>query len=94
MIEEGVINMGFNILGSPVLGIVAFSHPHLDIFAIYKQMFHRGWFTSLTTAPKALHLMLSPFHLSVTTDYLEDLRSSVEQVKNGDVDAVTESRYS
>jgi sphinganine-1-phosphate aldolase len=94
IIEEGVINMGFNILGSPVLGIVAFSHPHLDIFAIYKQMFHRGWFTSLTTAPKALHLMLSPFHLSVTTDYLEDLRSSVEQVKNGDVDAVTESRYS
>ena len=94
IIAAGAEELGFEVLGSPVLGIVAFSHPSLDIFAIYKQMFHRGWFTSLTTAPKALHLMLSPFHLSVTDVYLSDLQSSVEQVKSGDKDAVTESRYS
>lgn len=94
IIEEGVRDLGFNILGTPLLGIIAFSHPKFDIFAIYKQMFLRGWFTSLTTAPKALHLMLSPFHLTVTDNYLKDLRSSVEQVKSGDTDAVTQARYS
>ena len=42
----------------------------------------------------ALHLMLSPFHATVTDVYLDDLKSSVEQVESGDKDAVTEARYS
>jgi sphinganine-1-phosphate aldolase len=57
-------------------------------------MFKRGWFTGLTTSPKALHLMLSPFHLQVTDTYLKDLESSLDQVLAGDKDRVTESRYS
>ena len=93
-IERGVIQLGFQILGEPKLGLVAFSHPTEDVFAIYKQMYNRGWFTSLTTAPKAMHLMLSPFHAEVTDTYLDDLRSSLTAVKAGDTDAVTESRYS
>lgn len=93
-IEQGVTQLGFQILGEPMLGIVAFSHPTEDVFAIYKQMYNRGWFTSLTTAPKALHLMLSPFHTEVTDTYLDDLRASLAAVKAGDTDAVTESRYS
>ena len=93
-IEQGVIQLGFQILGEPQLGIVAFSHPIENVFAIYKQLYNRGWFTSLTTAPKALHLMLSPFHAEVTDTYLNDLRDSLRAVQAGDKDAVTESRYS
>jgi glutamate/tyrosine decarboxylase-like PLP-dependent enzyme len=93
-IERGVEQLGFQILGKPQVGIVAFSHPTEDVFAIYKQMYKKGWFTSLTTEPKALHLMLSPFHAEVTQTYLDDLKSSLEAVKAGDKDAVTESRYS
>lgn len=93
-IEKGVGQLGFEVLGEPQLGIVAFSHPTEDVFAIYKQMYNRGWFTSLTTAPKALHLMLSPFHESVTSTYLEDLADALASVKSGDKDRVTESRYS
>ncbi len=94
VIETGVRKMGFEILGKPQLGIVAFSHPELDIFAVYKQMYLKGWFTSLTTAPKALHLMLSPFHGEVTSVYLDDLKSATDIVRSGNTDAVTESRYS
>jgi hypothetical protein len=57
-------------------------------------MYKRGWFTSLTTEPRSLHLMLSPFHAEVTDIYLMDLKNSLEQVMSGDTDAVTESRYS
>jgi len=48
----------------------------------------------LTTEPRSLHLMLSPFHAEVTDIYLMDLKNSLEQVMSGDTDAVTESRYS
>jgi sphinganine-1-phosphate aldolase len=92
-IEAGAVALGFEILGTPQLGLVAFSHPSENVFAIYKQMYKRGWFTSLTTEPRALHLMLSPFHAEVTDVYLEDLESSLKQVVAGDTDAVTESRY-
>ena len=93
-IEEGVKALGFEILGTPQVGIVAFSHPTENVYAIYKQMYKRGWFTSLTTEPRSLHLMLSPFHAEVTDIYLMDLKNSLEQVMSGDTDAVTESRYS
>jgi len=94
VIEAGVKALGFEILGQPQLGLIAFSHPNLDCFAIYKQMFNKGWFTSLTTQPKALHLMLSPFHAQVTSPYLEDLTHSLEIVRSGNRDTVTEARYS
>lgn len=94
IIEAGATALGFEVLGKPQLGIVALAHPTQDIYAIYKQMFKRGWFTGLTTSPKALHLMLSPFHLQVTDTYLKDLKSSLDQVLAGDKDRVTESRYS
>ena len=93
-IEKGVVQLGFRILGEPQLGIVAFSHPTEDVFAIYKQMYNRGWFTGLTTVPKALHLMLSPFHAEVTGTYIKDLQDSLKAVQSGDKDAVAESRYS
>ena len=93
-IEEGVKALGFEILGTPQVGIVAFSHPTENVFAVYKQMYKRGWFTSLTTEQRSLHLMLSPFHAEVTDIYLMDLKNSLEQVMSGDTDAVTESRYS
>ena len=76
------------------LGIMAFSHPELDIFALYKRLFERGWVTSLCTQPKALHLMLSPFHETVVGQYLTDLTWAVAQVRGGITDAVTEVRYS
>lgn len=93
-IEKGVIQLGFHILGEPQLGIVAFSHPTENVFAIHKQLYNRGWFTGLTTVPKALHLMLSPFHAEVTNTYLNDLKDSLKAVQSGDKSAVTESRYS
>jgi hypothetical protein len=58
-------------------------------------MFRKGWFTSLTTQPKALHLMLSPFHEQVTRTYLNDLKVSVGEARAETApNAVFEARYS
>jgi glutamate/tyrosine decarboxylase-like PLP-dependent enzyme len=93
-IEEGVKALGFEVLGEPQLGIVAFSHPTADVFAVYRQMYRKGWFTSLTTQPKALHLMLSPFHKQVTDTYLKDLSDSLAAAREEKTDEKFEARYS
>jgi glutamate/tyrosine decarboxylase-like PLP-dependent enzyme len=76
-VEAGVRALGFEVLGKPKLGIIAFSHNETDVFTIYRNMYRKGWFTSLTTEPPALHLMLSPFHHQVMDRYLEDLKESL-----------------
>ena len=93
-IECGVVELGFEILGQPQLGIVAFSHPDEDVYAIYKALYQKGWFTSLTTQPKALHLMLSPYHLAVVDTYLADLKDALELAGSNATDESFEARYS
>lgn len=92
-IQAGVKELGFEILGEPQLGIVAFSHPQADVFSVYRNMFQRGWFTSLTTQPKALHLMLSPFHAEVADVYLNDLKESLAEAAGQSAEGF-EARYS
>ena len=57
-------------------------------------MYRRGWVAALTTEPRALHLMLSPFHASVTGEYLADLADACVAVEAGDDRQVAEARYS
>lgn len=93
-IEAGIAKLGFRVLGRPQLGIVSFTHDEADPFAVWGKLFERGWFTSLTTEPKGLHLMLSPFHESVTDTYLADIEWALGEVKAGKEGKKREARYS
>lgn len=79
-VEEGVKRLGFEVLGNPMLGLIAFRHPKHHAFAIYGEIYRRGWFTSVTKEPPSLHLMLSPKHADFIDEYLEDLEASVKAV--------------
>ena len=95
-VEEGVRELGFEIVGNPMLGLVAFRHQDLHSFALYGEIYRRGWFTSVTKEPPSLHLMLSPKHADVIDDYLADLQAACEAVRSG-ADArkpKVEARYS
>lgn len=91
--EVGLRALGFEVLGKPLLGLIAFRHLEHDNFAIYTEMCRKGWFTSITTQPPSLHLMLSPKHAEVIDDYLSDLGESVEIVAAGKQGAPVEARY-
>lgn len=93
-IEQGVRRLGFEVLGTPQLGIVAFSHPDVDVVGVYRNMYRKGWFAGLTTKPPALHLMLSPVHEAVTDAYLEDLEDSLADARTQAPDDAFEARYS
>lgn len=93
-IEHGVRALGFEVLGRPLLGLVAFRHPDADTLALYSAMRQRGWFTSFTVEPPSLHLMLSPKHAEVADDYLADLGACLAAVKAGNTAPKVEARYS
>lgn len=80
--------------GAPQLGLFIYGARELDPFAIWGRMAKRGWFTGLTTEPRAIHLMLSPAHAEVAEEYLVDLAASVEEVaRSGAVAGDTRARY-
>lgn len=79
-VADGVKRLGFEVLGNPLLGLIAFRHPDHHAFAIYGEIYRRGWFTSVTKQPPSLHLMLSPKHADFIDDYLADLEASVAAV--------------
>lgn len=79
-VEEGVKRLGFEVLGNPMLGLIAFRHPDHHAFAIYGEIYRRGWFTSVTKEPPSLHLMLSPKHADFIDEYLSDLEASLNAV--------------
>ncbi|MEM5517443.1 aspartate aminotransferase family protein [Henriciella sp. AS95] len=95
-IQEGVKALGFDVLGNPMLGLMAFRHPDLHSFAVYGEIYRRGWFTSVTKEPPSLHLMLSPRHADVADAYLEDLAAACDAVRNGQAakKKQVEARYS
>jgi sphinganine-1-phosphate aldolase len=93
-IGEAVSKLGFHVLGEPQLGIIAFGHEVVDPIAVWSKLYERGWFTSVTTRPKGLHLMLSPFHAEVADVYLDDLSWALEEVRSGRAGGKREARYS
>ena len=96
-VEEGVKALGFEILGNPLLGLIAFRHPDHPAFPLYGEMYRGGWFTSITTEPPSLHLMLSPKHADFVDNYLEDLAARIEAVASNDCSKTAkkvEARYS
>jgi sphinganine-1-phosphate aldolase len=80
--------------GAPVLGLFTYGSERLDPFALWGRMLRRGWFSGLTTEPRAVHLMLSPAHATVADAYLEDLSQCVAEVAaSGERAADTRARY-
>lgn len=92
-IQAGVEALGFRVLGRPQLGLLAFTRDDVDPLAGWAKLRERGWFTSVTTEPRGLHLMLSPVHAEVAETYLADLAWALEAVR-GAAQSAAEARYS
>lgn len=84
---------GLRTYGDPQLGLFTYGSERLDPFAIWGRMTRRGWFTGLTTEPRAIHLMLSPAHAGVADEYLADLAASLAEVAGSGERSDASARY-
>ncbi len=78
---------GLHVHGKPQLGLIAFGSDEFDIFSVYGKIFEKNWFTSITSEPPGIHLMLTPAHAPVIGDYIDVLKQAVADVRAGDADA-------
>ncbi len=86
---------GLHVWGQPDLGLIAYGAHELDIAAVGDGLRSAGWFVVQTQDPKGLHLMLTPAHATIVDDYLRDVATSVDRVRQGDLTSSgTEVRYS
>jgi glutamate/tyrosine decarboxylase-like PLP-dependent enzyme len=93
-LADAVASMdGFHVHGDPKLGLIAFGVKDLNIFSVYGKMMEKGWFTSVTSDPKGIHLMVTPAHGPVMKQYIEDLKKSAREVASGDAGETREARY-
>ncbi len=85
---------GLRVVGEPIMSVFAFTAEEgadLDLFAVGDVMDDRGWCIDRQHGPDALHLMLSPKHLTVADAFLEDL---AEAARSHGVSRGKEARYS
>jgi glutamate/tyrosine decarboxylase-like PLP-dependent enzyme len=84
---------GLRTYGDPQLGLFTYGSDRVDPFALWGRMAKRGWFTGLTTEPRAVHLMLSPAHAAVADEYLADLAGALAEVAASGERSDASARY-
>ena len=96
-ITDGVEALGMQVYGDPRLALMAFGPAEgddLSIFAVWKGMHDRGWFSGVVQNPAGIHLMLSPSHDEVAETYLKDLGESVAAARgSGEKQEAAPTRY-
>ncbi len=79
-IEKGLADVGFEVLGKPECGIMAFTSSEVNVFRLAELMAERGWYIQAQPGskhlgfPKSIHLTVTPYHEQVVGDFLRDLR--------------------
>ncbi len=82
-IKEGIAAIpGLHVLGDPLF-VIAFGSQTMDIYRIMDCMARRGWSLNGLHRPPALHICVTLRHTQpgVAEQFLDDLKSSVEEVK-------------
>lgn len=94
-IQAGIADIPeLTVVGEPIMSVFAFTAAEgsgVDPFAVGDAMDQKGWCIDRQHGPDALHLMISPKHLSVADAFLSDLRDAV---KNHGPSKGKEARYS
>lgn len=79
--QTGIVDAGFKIIGKPEATIFGFTHESVDIFAIGDQMEKKGWHIDKQQKPNCLHLMITPAHTPIISQFIADLKESLSIVQ-------------
>ncbi len=83
-LEQELPKMGFEILGKPDAGLLAFSSQRYNVFRVAKLMAAKGWYIQAQPGsahlgfPKSIHLTIIPIHAELIDSFLGDLKAVTE----------------
>jgi sphinganine-1-phosphate aldolase len=81
-LREGISGIeGVDILGEPVMSILALGSDRLDVYQIGDELALRGWHLDRQQSPPSLHLTVTHAHAQVVDEFLFDLAEAVAQAK-------------
>jgi len=81
-LRDGISTIeGINVLGNPVMSIIAFGSDTLNIYAVGDEMAHNEWYLSRQQEPPSLHLTVTQVHAQIVDQFLDDLGKAVTRVK-------------
>jgi len=77
---------GLKIVGDP-LWVIAITSDKMDPYLVWEAMSKKGWFLNGVSRPAAFHIALTVRHTlpGVKENFIQDLKDSVEMVKNGKI---------
>ncbi|MFX0098469.1 MAG: pyridoxal phosphate-dependent decarboxylase family protein [Candidatus Hodarchaeota archaeon] len=76
---------GLHVMGKPEVGIYAYTvdeGANLDMFQLIDMMEEKGWLINRMQNPPAAHHMTSCVHEPIVDEFLNDLKSSMEELKS------------
>ncbi len=71
------------ILGEPVMSILAMASDKVNVYEIGDEMALRGWRLDRQQRPASLHMTITPAHVEVADQFLDDLRQATAAVGRG-----------
>ncbi|KAI9812397.1 MAG: hypothetical protein M1832_000432 [Thelocarpon impressellum] len=89
---HAVLATELQVVGRPLVSVVAFTSPTLDIYDIADGMSARGWHLNALQSPPAIHVAVTLPIVSVRDKLLADLVAVVEEEKEKDRQRVAEGK--
>jgi tyrosine decarboxylase / aspartate 1-decarboxylase len=82
LLARGIVKLGFELVSSPELNIVAFNAPNLGAQQLANMLDDMGWAVSVSSCPPAIRIVLMPhIRREHMVDFLEDLKNIGESIK-------------
>ncbi|MGD9044946.1 MAG: aspartate aminotransferase family protein [Desulfobacterales bacterium] len=78
------------VLGEPDATVFAFGSDEINIYELSARMAKAGWYMEAQQLPPSLHMTVSPVHLEVADQFLEDLRRITPEVPAADSQDLSE----
>lgn len=87
--QAGVTELGFEVLGKPVMGVFAYKPSSasgsatqgVNIYVVADLLEKKGWYVDRQIGPDCIHLMITPAHTPAVDQYLKDLKEARDYAK-------------
>ncbi|KAF3008916.1 hypothetical protein E8E13_011261 [Curvularia kusanoi] len=90
--ENPALNGDLKVIGRPLVSVVAFHSPSLDIYDVADGMGKRGWHLNALQNPAAIHVAVTLPIVPVVDDLVRDLVEVVEEVKESERRRIAEGK--